>query len=54
MQSVLPKPMSNNSPILLDGVGLRGGSTPFRFENMWLKEEGFKEMKAKKLKSLQV
>ncbi|KAJ9691486.1 hypothetical protein PVL29_013613 [Vitis rotundifolia] len=29
---------------MLDGRGVRRGSTPFRFENMWLKEKGFKEL----------
>ncbi|RVX12604.1 Transposon TX1 uncharacterized 149 kDa protein [Vitis vinifera] len=35
----------NNHPIqgLIDGGGVRSGPMPFRFENMWLKEEGFKE-----------
>ncbi|RVX12904.1 Transposon TX1 uncharacterized 149 kDa protein [Vitis vinifera] len=28
--------------------GMRKGPTPFRFENMWLKEEGFKEITVKK------
>ena len=36
--------MSDHCPILLDGVGVRRGPTPFRFENMWLKEEGFKDV----------
>ena len=36
--------MSNHFPILLDGGGVRRGPIPFRFENMWLKEEGFKEL----------
>ncbi|RVW87618.1 hypothetical protein CK203_041149 [Vitis vinifera] len=26
------------------GVGIRRGPTPFRFENMWLKVEGFKDL----------
>ena len=26
------------------GGGLRRGSTPFRFENMWLKVEGFQDL----------
>ena len=34
--------MFDHFPILLDGKGLRRGPTPFRFENMWLKEEDFK------------
>ncbi|RVX10471.1 Transposon TX1 uncharacterized 149 kDa protein [Vitis vinifera] len=32
------------SPILLDGGGLRRDPSPFRFENMWLKLEGFKDL----------
>ncbi|RVX09480.1 putative ribonuclease H protein [Vitis vinifera] len=43
VQYVLPKPTSDHFPILLDGGGVRSGPMPFRFENMWLKEEGFKE-----------
>ncbi|RVW46812.1 hypothetical protein CK203_075677 [Vitis vinifera] len=43
VQSVLRKPVSNHFPILLDGGEPRGGPMLFRFENMWLKEEGFKE-----------
>ena len=42
MQCILPKPVSNHFPILLDGGGVRRGTMPFRFENMWLKE-GFKD-----------
>ena len=36
--------LSDHFPILLDGGGLRRGPAPFRFENMWLKEEGFKDV----------
>ena len=36
--------MSDHFPIMLDGGGVRRGPTPFRFENMWLKGEGFKEL----------
>ena len=36
--------MLDHSLIFLDEGGLRRGSTPFRFENMWLKEEGFKDI----------
>ena len=36
--------MSDHFPILLDGGGVRRGPVPFRFENMWLKEEGFKDL----------
>ena len=44
VQCILPKPVSDHFPILLDGGGVRRGPIPFRFENMWLKEEGFKDM----------
>ena len=46
--------MSNHFPILLDREGLRRSSTPFRFENMWLKEEGFNEVLRKWWEGIQV
>ena len=43
MQGVLPKPVFDHFPILLDGGGMRRGPSTFRFENTWLEEEGFKD-----------
>ena len=43
-QRRLPRPVSDNFPILLDSDGVRTGPTPFRFELMWLKYEGFKDI----------
>ena len=42
--SILPKPVSDHAPILLDGGGIRKGKAPFKFENMWLQVEGFKDL----------
>ena len=44
VQRRLPRPTSDHFPVLLEGGGLRRGPTPFRFENMWLKVEGFKDL----------
>ena len=43
MQRVLPRPISDHFPILLEGGCLKRGPSPFRFGNMWLEEEGFKD-----------
>ncbi|KAJ9693798.1 hypothetical protein PVL29_009659 [Vitis rotundifolia] len=40
----LSRPISDHFPIVLEGGGISRGPTPFRFENMWLKVEGFKDM----------
>ena len=44
VQCTLPRPASDHFPILLDGEGVSKGPVPFRFENMRLKEEGFKDL----------
>ncbi|RVW47759.1 hypothetical protein CK203_103402 [Vitis vinifera] len=36
--------VSDYSSILIQGGGIKKGRTPFRFENMWLKLEGFKDV----------
>ncbi|RVW57124.1 Ubiquitin carboxyl-terminal hydrolase 5 [Vitis vinifera] len=43
-QSRLPRPTSDHFPILLKGGGLSRGPSLFRFENMWLKVDGFKDL----------
>ena len=44
IQRCLPRPISDHFSILLDSDGVRMGPSPFRFELMWLKYEGFKEI----------
>ena len=42
-QWVLPHPISDHFPILVEAEGILRGKSPFRFENMWLKTVGFKD-----------
>ena len=42
-QRVLTRPISNHFPILVEAEGIFRGKSPFRFENMWLKLDGFKD-----------
>ena len=43
-QRRLPRPTSDHFPVLLEWGGLRKGPFPFKFENRWLKVEGFKDL----------
>ena len=43
-QRILRRPISDHSLILLERGTWLNGPFPFRFENMWLKVEGFKEL----------
>ena len=44
-QSILPRPTSDHFPILIEGGRvIPKRPSPFRFENMWIKEEGFKDL----------
>ena len=44
VQLKLPRPASNCASLLLDCGGMRRGPTPFHFENLWLKAEGFQNL----------
>ena len=44
VKKIHPNPTFDHAPILLDGGGIRNGTIRFRFENMRLKEEGFKDL----------
>ena len=44
VQKNLPNLASDHSPIMLDGRGIKNGKIPFRFENMWLKVDVFKDL----------
>ena len=40
----MPRPVSDNFSMLLDAGGINRGLASFRFEIMWLKVVGFKEL----------
>ncbi|KAG6667897.1 hypothetical protein CIPAW_01G132300 [Carya illinoinensis] len=43
-QKRLQRLCSDHFPVLLDGGGVQGGRRPFKFEDMWLKKEGFVDL----------
>ncbi|KAG6653845.1 hypothetical protein CIPAW_05G104700 [Carya illinoinensis] len=43
-QKRLPRICSDHFPIMLDCGGIQGRRRPFKFENMWLKTDGFVEL----------
>ena len=44
LQTRLPRPISDHFPITLEKGKLEKGNVSFRFENMWLKVEGFSHL----------
>ena len=40
----LPRLVYDHCPIVLEGSEVKKDKTPFRFENMWLLSNGFKEL----------
>ena len=44
IQKRLSRPVYDHFLVLLEGGAIRRGPSPFRFENMWLKVEGFKDI----------
>ena len=41
IQRILPRPILNHSLVLLEAGGMARGKSPFKFENMWFKTDGF-------------
>ena len=44
IQKRLPQPLSDHFPICLENGSFQRGRVPFKFENMWLEVEGFRDL----------
>lgn len=53
-QKVIQRTISDHFPIYLISDGIMGGPVPFRFDNKWLKTDGFKSMVEMFWKGLQI
>ena len=42
-QRVLPRPILDHFPLLVEARGIFRRKSPFRFDNMWLKTDGFND-----------
>ena len=44
IQKRLPQPLSDHFPVCFENGSFQRGRVPFKFENMWLEVEGFRDL----------